>query len=387
MRTFALYILCCLSIAFGEHKILNIVPFGDNNLKIVFDSDIANLELKESKLGDGRVFVDVQAILVVGKKNFVFKDNSTTTIAQNTPQITRIVIKPTKNYTLIKEKENLYIKFSTKDSTSPNPAQPQNQTTPPNNKDTKDNANESPKETLDTKKPQVKDVAPSSAKKKIIAIDPGHGGKDCGAMGVAKVCEKVIVLEVAKVLSTELKKRGYNVFMTRSNDSFIDLIKRTQLANAKNADLFVSIHANSIPKGKKSPSGIETYFLSNNRSERSRKVAEAENIGDIETTNYFSKQITLNIINSHRLIASSKLAVDIQGGMLESVRKKHKNTIDGGVRDGPFWVLAGALMPSILIEIGYVSHTTEGKLLTKKDYQKLIAQGIADGIDEYFEKN
>lgn len=385
MRVFSLCLLCCLSLAFGEYKILNIVPFGDNNLKIVFDSDIAKLELKESKLNDGRTFVDIQAILVVGKKNFAFKDNSTATIAQNTPQITRIAIKPTKNYIFIKEKENLYIKFSTKDSVPSKVAQTQN---PSTNQGTQDETKESPtKENKEAKKQQTKDSVLSNTKKKVIAIDPGHGGKDCGAMGVAKVCEKVIVLEVAKSLSDELKKRGYNVFMTRSNDVFIDLIKRTQLANDKNADLFVSIHANSIPKGKKSPSGIETYFLSNNRSERSLKVAEAENIGDIETTNYFSKQITLNIINSHRLIASSKLAVDIQGGMLESVRKKHKNTIDGGVRDGPFWVLAGALMPSILIEIGYVSHTTEGRLIVKKDYQKLIAQGIADGIDEYFEKN
>ncbi|MGX2985041.1 N-acetylmuramoyl-L-alanine amidase family protein [Helicobacter sp. 23-1048] len=381
MRVFILSLLCCLSLAFSEHKILNIVPFGDNNLKIVFDSEIAGLELKESKLNDGRVFVDIQSILVVGKKNFAFKDNSTATIAQNTPQIVRIVIKPTKDYALIKEKENLYVKFGVKDS---KPPQAQSTQTDKNTKESPSKESLA-KETLEPK-PQTNSTS-SSKKKKVIAIDPGHGGKDCGAMGVAKVCEKVIVLEVAKVLSTELKKRGYNVFMTRDKDTFIDLIKRTQLANDKNADLFVSIHANSIPKGKKSPSGIETYFLSNNRSERSLKVVEAENIGDIEITNYFSKQITLNIINTHRLIASSKLAVDIQGGMLESVRKKHKNTIDGGVRDGPFWVLAGALMPSILIEIGYVSHATEGKLLTRKDYQKLIAQGIADGIDEYFEKN
>ena len=103
--------------------------------------------------------------------------------------------------------------------------------------------------------------------------------------------------------------------------------------------------------------------------------------------NYFSKQTFLHTINNHRLIASSKLAIDIQAGMVDSVRTKYKNIVDGGVKDGPFWVLAGALMPSVLIEIGYVSHANEGRLLINKEYQKLLALGIADGIEDYLEKN
>lgn len=358
-----LCILVCVGALFGAqpYKILGLVPFGDWNLKIVFDRDISALKLDEKKLQDGRVFVDIESILIVPKKSFAFKDNSIINVAQNTPQIVRIVIKPTKTYRLHKDAHNLYVRLG--------------ESTPPKS------------QTPATTESSTLAPAPSLSTKKKIVIDPGHGGKDCGAMGVAKVCEKQIVLEVAKYLQAELKKRGYITYMTRERDIFIDLIERTKFANDKGADLFVSIHANSIPVGRKSPSGIETYFLSTNRSQKALKVAEAENIGDIATMNYFSKQTFLHTINNHRLIASSKLAVDIQAGMVDSVRKKHKNIIDGGVKDGPFWVLAGALMPSVLIEIGYVSHQSEGKLLTTKDYQKLLATGIADGIEDYLDKN
>lgn len=354
-----LCILVCLGALFGAepYKILGLVPFGDQNLKVVFNQDISTLKLDEKKLQDGRVFVDIESILVVPKKSFIFKDNSIINVAQNTPKIVRIVIKPTKNYRMHKEAHNLYIRMGEAKASPPPASEPPATTT-----------------------------SVSSAKKKIV-IDPGHGGKDCGAIGVAKVCEKEIVLEVAKYLQAELKKRGYITYMTRDSDRFIDLIERTKFANDKGADLFISIHANSIPVGRKSPSGIETYFLSTNRSQKALKVAEAENIGDIATMNYFSKQTFLHTINNHRLIASSKLAVDIQAGMVDSVRTKYKHIIDGGVKDGPFWVLAGALMPSVLIEIGYVSHQNEGKLLTTKDYQKLLAFGIADGIEDYLDKN
>ncbi|MGI0439550.1 N-acetylmuramoyl-L-alanine amidase family protein [Helicobacter himalayensis] len=358
----------------APYKVLSLVPFGDNHLKIVFNQDTQNLKLKESKLKDGRVFIDIEAILVVPKRSFVFRNNSIINVAQNTKEILRLVIKPNEKYTytMQKQEQNLYIRQELADSKPAKPAKPNPPTT----------QSEKPKqESKPTPPPKQNSI------KKKIALDPGHGGKDCGAMGANKVCEKTIVLEVAKILNAELKKRGYIVYMTRNNDTFIDLIDRTKFANDKGADLFISIHANSIPVGRKSPSGIETYFLSTNRSEKALKVAEAENIGDIATMNHFSKQTFLNTINNHRLIASSKLAIDIQAGMRESVRRKYKNVVDGGVRDGPFWVLAGALMPSVLIEIGYVSHNTEGKLLTTKEYQKLLAEGIADGIDDYLDKN
>ncbi len=225
-------------------------------------------------------------------------------------------------------------------------------------------------------------------KHKKIVLDAGHGGKDCGAMSANLVCEKDIVLEVVKFLHKELKKRGYSVLLTRDKDIYIDLVGRTELANKKSADLFISVHANSIPKHSTSNAhGIETYFLSTARSERARKVAEQENKDDVNLMDYFSKSLFLNSLNTQRLIISNKLAIDVQYGMLQSVRKNYPDVVDGGVREGPFWVLAGALMPSILIEIGYNSHAIESKRIQSKPYQKILAKGIADGIDSFFSKN
>ncbi|MFP6226054.1 N-acetylmuramoyl-L-alanine amidase [Helicobacter pylori] len=225
-------------------------------------------------------------------------------------------------------------------------------------------------------------------KHKKIVLDAGHGGKDCGAMSANLVCEKDIVLEVVKFLHKELKKRGYSVLLTRDKDIYIDLVARTELANRKSADLFISVHANSIPKHSTSNAhGIETYFLSTARSERARKVAEQENKDDVNLMDYFSKSLLLNSLNTQRLIVSNKLAIDVQYGMLQSIRKNYPDVVDGGVREGPFWVLAGALMPSILIEIGYNSHAIESKRIQSKPYQKILAKGIADGIDSFFSKN
>ncbi|GAA7436412.1 N-acetylmuramoyl-L-alanine amidase [Helicobacter pylori] len=225
-------------------------------------------------------------------------------------------------------------------------------------------------------------------KHKKIVLDAGHGGKDCGAMSANLVCEKDIVLEVVKFLHKELKKRGYSVLLTRDKDIYIDLVARTELANKKSADLFISVHANSIPKRSTSNAhGIETYFLSTARSERARKVAEQENKDDVNLMDYFSKSLLLNSLNTQRLIVSNKLAIDVQYGMLQSIRKNYPDVVDGGVREGPFWVLAGALMPSILIEIGYNSHAIESRRIQSKPYQKILAKGIADGIDSFFSKN
>ncbi|GAA9040805.1 N-acetylmuramoyl-L-alanine amidase [Helicobacter pylori] len=225
-------------------------------------------------------------------------------------------------------------------------------------------------------------------KHKKIVLDAGHGGKDCGAISANLVCEKDIVLEVVKFLHKELKKRGYSVLLTRDKDIYIDLVARTELANKKSANLFISVHANSIPKRSTSNAhGIETYFLSTARSERARKVAEQENKDNVNLMDYFSKSLLLNSLNTQRLIVSNKLAIDVQYGMLQSVRKNYPDVVDGGVREGPFWVLAGALMPSILIEIGYNSHAIESKRIQSKPYQKILAKGIADGIDSFFSKN
>lgn len=227
----------------------------------------------------------------------------------------------------------------------------------------------------------------SQIKNKIVVIDPGHGGKDPGGMG-NDLKEKDIVLSVAKMVGEILKKRGYNIYYTRTTDKFINLKSRTAFANKKNADMFISIHANAAPNKSafNRMSGVETFFLSPARSERSKNVAALENKGDIEDMNHFSQQTFLNFLNREKIIASNKLAIDIQKYVLSSMKKSY-TVKDGGVREAPFWVLVGAQMPAILIELGYITHKTEGKNLGKTAYQKKLAEGIANGVDAYFIKN
>ena len=225
-------------------------------------------------------------------------------------------------------------------------------------------------------------------KNKVIVIDAGHGGSDAGAVGPNKRYEKVVNLNVTKYLASILKQRGYTVYLTRSNDKFIKVMDRTILANEKNADLFMSIHTNAVPKEKANEvDGIETFFLSPARSERAKRVAALENKSDIREMSNSSKDVFLESLNRPRITASHKFAIDVQAGLLQSARTKYKDVKDSGVREGPFWVLVGAQMPSILIELGYISHPTESKRLYDKDYQQLLANGIANGVDSYFSKN
>ena len=228
----------------------------------------------------------------------------------------------------------------------------------------------------------------NSGKNRIIVLDAGHGGKDAGAVGKNKLYEKNVVLSIALEAGKILKSRGYKVYFTRSNDKFINLRDRTSIANEKKADIFISIHANAAPNAKKAKEmqGIETYFLSPTRSERSMQAANLENKADTDEMNYFTKISYLNFLNREKIIASNKLAIDMQSNLLSAVKSRFK-VVDGGVREAPFWVLVGAQMPAVLIEAGYISHSNDHKLLSTKGYTDKIALGIANGIEDYFAKN
>ncbi|GAA7635431.1 N-acetylmuramoyl-L-alanine amidase [Helicobacter pylori] len=412
-------------------KITNIVPFGSSSVKMVFNQEIK--KFKEVPLKNFKSYLELEAILTIPKKHYQFSKQSFITIAQFSPKLARVVIgyAPKMTYEVKILKDKLYVSIMEKKplikhQMTPKPPKHhalKHQTLKPTPKPIKKEAKKT-KEKTSTKHAHSKHahspLNERSAKKEIpkkeaenesknpifiaekndtfiktkrkkhkkIVLDAGHGGKDCGAMSANLVCEKDIVLEVVKFLHKELKKRGYSVLLTRDKDIYIDLVARTELANKKGADLFISVHANSIPKRSTSNAhGIETYFLSTARSERARKVAEQENKDDVNLMDYFSKSLFLNSLNTQRLIVSNKLAIDVQYGMLQSVRKNYPDVVDGGVREGPFWVLAGALMPSILIEIGYNSHAIESKRIQSKPYQKILAKGIADGIDSFFSKN
>ncbi|WQW45867.1 N-acetylmuramoyl-L-alanine amidase [Helicobacter pylori] len=415
-------------------KITNIVPFGSSSVKILFNQEIK--KFKEVPLKNFKSYLELEAVLTIPKKHYQFSKQSFITIAQFSPKLARVVIgyAPKMTYEIKILKDKLYVSIVEKKPlirhqmalkppkhhalkhTTPKPAPKPIKKEAKKSKDTKEKTptkhahskhvhpplnernakKEIPKKELENESKNPIFIAEKNdtfiktkrKKHKKIVLDAGHGGKDCGAMSANLVCEKDIVLEVVKFLHKELKKRGYSVLLTRDKDIYIDLVVRTELANKKGADLFISVHANSIPKRSTSNAhGIETYFLSTARSERARKVAEQENKDDVNLMDYFSKSLFLNSLNTQRLIVSNKLAIDVQYGMLQSVRKNYPDVVDGGVREGPFWVLAGALMPSILIEIGYNSHAIESKRIQSKPYQKILAKGIADGIDSFFSKN
>ena len=222
----------------------------------------------------------------------------------------------------------------------------------------------------------------------IIVIDPGHGGKDSGAIGYKRKKEKNLVLAIAKRAYKELKKVGYKVYLTRRGDYFIKLRNRTKFANRVKANIFISIHANAAPKKSKylSMHGLETFFLSPARSARAKRIAALENRVDIAGMNYKEKDIALDFLNKEKTILSNKLAIDIQKNILYNLRKRY-NVKDGGVRPGPFWVLVGAQMPAILIEVGYITNPTEAMRLSNPIYQRLIAKGIVQGVQSYLEHN
>ncbi|GAA8369705.1 N-acetylmuramoyl-L-alanine amidase [Helicobacter pylori] len=415
-------------------KITNIVPFGSSSVKILFNQEIK--KFKEVPLKNFKSYLELEAILTIPKKHYQFSKQSFITIAQFSPKLARVVIgyAPKMTYEIKILKDKLYVSIVEKKPLirhqmalkppkhhalkhqTPKPVPKSIKKEAKKSKETKEKTPikhvhskhaHSPLNERSAKKEIPKKEAENESKNQVfiaekndtfiktkrkkhkkIVLDAGHGGKDCGAMSANLVCEKDIVLEVVKFLHKELKKRGYSVLLTRDKDIYIDLVGRTELANRKSADLFISVHANSIPKHSTSNAhGIETYFLSTARSERARKVAEQENKDDVNLMDYFSKSLLLNSLNTQRLIVSNKLAIDVQYGMLQSVRKNYPDVVDGGVREGPFWVLAGALMPSILIEIGYNSHAIESKRIQSKPYQKILAKGIADGIDSFFSKN
>ncbi|MDR0746401.1 MAG: N-acetylmuramoyl-L-alanine amidase [Helicobacteraceae bacterium] len=219
----------------------------------------------------------------------------------------------------------------------------------------------------------------------IVVVDAGHGGRDAGAVGIGKVSEKELVLKVALLTEKKLKERGFKVFMTRGEDKYLSLHDRTGFANKVNADLFISIHANAGPKSKNGDKleGIETYFLSPARSDRAKEVAALENGVVVDNMEHYSKETFLNFLNREMVVSSNKLAIDIQRGMLFEARKQFGKVRDSGVREGPFWVLVGAQMPAVLVEIGYVTHKEDVKRLMSGKYQQALADGIVLGVESY----
>lgn len=216
-----------------------------------------------------------------------------------------------------------------------------------------------------------------------IVIDPGHGGHDQGTEGPHGLLEKDLVLDVSKRLGRLIEGRlGAEVVFTRSDDTFIPLEGRTEIANDNKADLFISIHANSSPVSR--IAGVETYYRNLTNSKDALEVAAREN-----ATSQMSIAELENVLHtmalSNKVEESKEFASRVQASLYSLSRRTFPGVQDRHVKKAPFVVLAGAKAPSILVEIGFLSNTREESLLRKSEYRQSVAEALYRGIAGYTE--
>lgn len=209
-----------------------------------------------------------------------------------------------------------------------------------------------------------------------IVIDPGHGGKDPGAIAKDGLQEKDVVLKVSILLAEELRKKlGCDVVLTRDRDIFIPLEERTAIANMKKGDLFVSVHVNAAPSAK--AKGVETYILNLTTDEDAMRLAAFENATSASRMSDL-EDILSDLLNNSKIDESTKLAQHVQKRMVGGMKMK-----DLGVKQAPFYVLIGAQMPSILSEISFLSNPAEARKLRRESYLSAIASQMAAGVTDY----
>lgn len=214
-----------------------------------------------------------------------------------------------------------------------------------------------------------------------IVIDPGHGGKDPGAV-YNGLREKDIVLEISKYLYEYLKADPeLNIHLTRDKDIFIPLEERTAIANKLKADIFISIHANAAKN--KAASGLETFVFNVTNDRAALEVAALENQATTKSISDL-QGILKDILKYSKLEESVSLAGSVQGNLVKNVNASQKQNL--GVKQAPFYVLVGATMPAILVETGFISNTEDASKLKSSAYRKKVAKGIYEGLKEYISK-
>jgi N-acetylmuramoyl-L-alanine amidase len=224
-------------------------------------------------------------------------------------------------------------------------------------------------------------VKPAIGKIRRIVVDAGHGGHDPGAIGAGGTREKDVVLQMALKLARRLKEElGLDVVLTRSTDEFIELQERTAIANQVGADLFVSIHANAALN--RTSSGIETYYLNLAKTEKVAQLAAKENGTSLEKVSVL-QAVLFDLMANYKLNDSAHLADDVQKAVYRRVSARYSGVKNLGVKQGPFYVLVGATMPSILVETAFVTNEREEARLKDQNYQDCTVAGIVDGIREY----
>lgn len=227
--------------------------------------------------------------------------------------------------------------------------------------------------------------APEDNSIRRIVIDPGHGGKDPGAIGYSKKFEKDIVLQIAKKLEKILKNNlDVEVLLTRDHDEFVSLQKRTKYANDEQANLFISIHCNAHRYSK--VNGIEVFYLSTAKTDDARAVEALENAvvykyegGEQAVEHYDDLSFILaDMAQNEHLEESYNLAMKLQANLVEATQCKNR-----GVKQANFYVLRGAFMPSVLLELGFMTNKYEERKLKKDSYQQKLAWAIFEGIKDF----
>jgi N-acetylmuramoyl-L-alanine amidase len=213
-----------------------------------------------------------------------------------------------------------------------------------------------------------------------IVIDAGHGGHDTGTIGPNGLCEKDLVLDVAKRLGKQLERLGAEVVYTRTDDTFIPLETRTAIANQQQADLFISIHANS--SSDPDARGVETYYLNFTSSRDALEVAARENAVS-EKSIHELQDLVKKIALKEKIEESQEFASDVQESLHRGLAARNASIRDRGVKKAPFIVLIGANMPSILAEISFVSNPDDERKLQTPEYRQRIADSLYRGISKY----
>ena len=222
---------------------------------------------------------------------------------------------------------------------------------------------------------------PAISKIRRIVVDPGHGGHDPGAVGPNGTQEKDVVLAIGLRLQEMFREYlGLDVVMTRSTDVFIPLEERTAIANKVNADLFLSVHANAAPN--RAASGIETYYLNLAKTDKVAQLAAKENGTSLEKVSIL-QAILFDLMANYKLNDSAHLADEVQKSLFKKIRNSYSDVKNLGVKQGPFYVLVGATMPSILVETAFLSNATEESRLKDPAYLEMTAEGILEGVRSY----
>lgn len=229
---------------------------------------------------------------------------------------------------------------------------------------------------------------PSESRRFKVVIDPGHGGKDPGARGVRGIDEKDVVLAVAKLLASSLRDDGIDVVLTRSDDRFLSLEERTGLANAQGADLFISIHANASTNPNLR--GVEIYYLNNTDNRGTLRLAALENNlrwdprnAELQSAIPDLSYILSDLRQTYKVEESKQLAEELQHSVVSRLAADYDHVEDLGVKEGPFYVLVGAYMPCVLVEMSFLTNAVDGPRLGTAKYRRALADGIRNGIHRY----